>query len=159
MRMTRIGAAGVILAATAGVCGTLATSQSPAPAPAQPKYDLLLRGGHVIDARNAISAVRDVAISGGTVAAVAAKLNPAEALKTVDVSGLYVVPGLIDAALIRRIAEGSPLPVNVMSAPGLPPLRVLQESGVARISHGPGPYRMLMQALTSAARNEYEQQG
>jgi 2-methylisocitrate lyase-like PEP mutase family enzyme len=67
----------------------------------------------------------------------------------------FFVPGLVDAALIRRIAEGSPLPVNVMSAPGLPPLRVLQESGVARISHGPGPYRMLMQALTAAASKEY----
>ena len=32
---------------------------------AAPKYDLLLRGGHVIDPRNNISAVRDVAISAG----------------------------------------------------------------------------------------------
>ena len=37
----------------------------------QPKYDLLLRGGHVIDSRNSISAVRDVAIAGGKIAAVA----------------------------------------------------------------------------------------
>ena len=36
-----------------------------------PKYDLLLRGGHVIDARNNMSAVRDVAIAGGKIAAVA----------------------------------------------------------------------------------------
>ena len=64
--------------------------------PAGPKYDLLLRGGHVIDARNKISAVRDVAIADGKIAAVDAKLNPADALKTVDVSGLYVTPGLID---------------------------------------------------------------
>lgn len=70
----------------------------------------------------------------------------------------FFVPGLVDAALIGRIAERSPLPVNVMAAPGLPRLRVLQESGVARISHGPGPYRMLMQALTAAAREAFEQQ-
>ena len=63
---------------------------------AAPKYDLLLRGGRVIDARNKISAVRDVAIAGGKVAAVEAKLNPADALKTVDVTGLYVTPGLVD---------------------------------------------------------------
>jgi dihydroorotase len=68
----------------------------PAQTPAAPKYDLLLRGGHVIDARNKISAVRDVAISGGKVAAVEANLNPADALKTVDVAGLYVTPGLVD---------------------------------------------------------------
>jgi dihydroorotase len=62
----------------------------------QPRYDLLLRGGHVIDARNGLSAVRDVAIAGGRIAAVAPAIDPAEALKTVDVSGLYVSPGLID---------------------------------------------------------------
>src|SRR5574342_120714 len=71
-----------------------------APRPAQPpaayKYDLLLRNGHVIDPRNRVSGIRDVAIFEGKIAAVAAKLNPADALKTVDVSGLYVTPGLVD---------------------------------------------------------------
>ncbi len=65
-------------------------------AAAAPKYDLLLRGGHVIDPRNRISAIRDVAISGGLIAAVGPKLNPADALKTIDVKGLHVTPGLID---------------------------------------------------------------
>jgi dihydroorotase len=63
---------------------------------AEPKYDLLLRGGHVIDPKNGLSAIRDVAIAGGKVAAVAEKIDPAEAFKVVDVSGLYVTPGLID---------------------------------------------------------------
>ena len=63
---------------------------------AQPQYDLLLRGGHVIDPRNQISAVADVAIRGGKIAAVAPKIDPATALKTVDVAGLYVTPGLVD---------------------------------------------------------------
>lgn len=63
---------------------------------AQQKYDLLLKGGHVIDPKNNISAVRDVAIVNGKVAAVAAKINPADAFKVVDVSGYYVTPGLID---------------------------------------------------------------
>jgi dihydroorotase len=60
------------------------------------KYDLLLRGGHVIDPRNGISAVRDVAVVDGKIAAVAPRIDPAEAFKTVDVSGLYVTPGLVD---------------------------------------------------------------
>jgi dihydroorotase len=60
------------------------------------RYDLLLRGGHVIDAKNNISAVRDVAIAGGKIVAVAERLNPADAVKTVDVTGLYVTPGLVD---------------------------------------------------------------
>ena len=63
---------------------------------AQQKYDLLLRGGHVIDPKNRIDAVRDVAIVNGTVAAVTANIDPADALKVVDLSGLYVTPGLID---------------------------------------------------------------
>src|SRR5262245_24601110 len=63
---------------------------------AQQKYDLLLKGGHVIDPKNKISAVRDVAIANGKVVAVAEKIDPAEALKVVDVAGYYVTPGLID---------------------------------------------------------------
>ena len=65
------------------------------PASAQ-DYDLLLKGGHVIDARNNLSAVRDVAIKDGKVAAVAPDIPATQALKTVDLKGLYVTPGLID---------------------------------------------------------------
>jgi dihydroorotase len=65
-------------------------------ASAQQKYDLVLRGGHVIDPRNKVDSIRDVAIRGGKIAAVAEKIDPAEALKAVDVGGLYVTPGLVD---------------------------------------------------------------
>ncbi len=68
----------------------------PGVAVAQVKYDLLLRGGHLIDPKNKINAVRDLAILDGKVAAVAEKIDPAEAFKVVDASGLYVTPGLID---------------------------------------------------------------
>jgi dihydroorotase len=60
------------------------------------RYDLLLKGGHVIDGKNGISAVRDVAIRAGRIAEVAPSIPPASALKVVDVSGLYVTPGLVD---------------------------------------------------------------
>ena len=63
---------------------------------AQADYDLLIRNGHVIDAKNNISAVRDVAIRDGKIAAVENHIDPAKALKTVDAKGLYVTPGLID---------------------------------------------------------------
>lgn len=63
---------------------------------AQQKYDLLLKGGHVIDPKNKLSAVRDVAIVDGKIVAVAARINPAEAFKVVNVAGYYVTPGLID---------------------------------------------------------------
>ena len=64
--------------------------------PTPPQYDLLLRGGHVIDSRNGVSGIRDLAIAAGKVAAVAPKILPSDALKTIDVSGLHVVPGLVD---------------------------------------------------------------
>lgn len=59
-------------------------------------YDLLLKGGHVIDAKNRIDAVRDVAIQDGKIAAVAANIDASKAHRVVDASGLYVSPGLID---------------------------------------------------------------
>lgn len=60
------------------------------------QYDLLLRGGQVIDPKNQISAICDVAIREGKIAAVAPMIDPSTAFKTVDVSGTYVTPGLID---------------------------------------------------------------
>jgi dihydroorotase len=63
---------------------------------AQQSYELLLRGGHVIDPKSKTSAILDVGIRDRKVAAVAPNIDPATALKAVDVSGLYVTPGLVD---------------------------------------------------------------
>jgi len=60
------------------------------------QYDLLLHGGRVIDPGNGIDARLDVAIEGDHIAAVQPNLSPPRALKVVDVTGLYVVPGLVD---------------------------------------------------------------
>ena len=60
------------------------------------KFDLLIRNGHVIDPRNGIDGTRDVAIAGGKIASVAEHLEPSQASRVVDATGLYVVPGLID---------------------------------------------------------------
>jgi dihydroorotase len=62
----------------------------------QESYDLVLRGGHVIDPGRDLSAVRDVAIAGGRIARVASDLSSTPARRTLDVRGLYVTPGLID---------------------------------------------------------------
>lgn len=81
-------------------CGTAAIAQEGRRGPPLPPnpllYDLLLKGGHVLDDRNKIDAMRDVGIKDGKVAAVGENLSPKDALKTVDVKGLYVTPGLID---------------------------------------------------------------
>jgi len=59
-------------------------------------YDLLLKGGHVIDPANQVNEPIDVAIKGQCIARVAKDIPPEEAEKVVDVGGLYVTPGLID---------------------------------------------------------------
>jgi dihydroorotase len=75
---------------------------------AQPIYDLLLQGGHVIDAKNNISATRDVAIRDGKIAAVAARIEPMQAFKVVKVRGLYVIPGLVDIHVHVYAGTGEP---------------------------------------------------
>src|SRR5207247_7884797 len=60
------------------------------------RYDLMLKGGHVIDPKNAIDRVADVAIRGGKVAAVQPNLPASMSDKVIDASGLYVTPGLVD---------------------------------------------------------------
>lgn len=60
------------------------------------RYDLLLKGGHVIDPANHIDRKMDIAVAGGIVAAVEADIAPAEAQKVVNVRGLFVTPGLVD---------------------------------------------------------------
>jgi len=97
MKPTRIVTAALLLLGT--TAGSTQTT---------PKYDLLLRGGHVIDARNQLDAVLDVGIVDGKVALVAAKINPAEAGKTIDVSGLYVTPGLVDIHTHVYTGTGEP---------------------------------------------------
>jgi dihydroorotase len=61
-----------------------------------PRYDLLLKGGHVIDPANHVDAVMDVAVAKGKIAAVEKDIPASQAGKVVDTSGLYVTPGLID---------------------------------------------------------------
>ena len=66
------------------------------PVAAQPTYDLLLKGGHVIDPANEIDGVADLAIRDGKIAEVATGIPAAKAKQVVSVAGLHVTPGLID---------------------------------------------------------------
>lgn len=84
-------------------------------------------------------------------AMVDAALQRARAYADAGASGLFV-PGVVAESLIARLAAESPLPVNIMVMPGVPDRQRLAELGIARISHGPGPYRGAMQWLTEAAR-------
>jgi dihydroorotase len=59
-------------------------------------YDLLLRGGHVIDPAQNLDGACDVAVKDGRIAAVLPSIAPSTAKQSVDVSGKLVLPGLID---------------------------------------------------------------
>ena len=84
---------------------------------AQATYDILLKGGHVIDGRNSIDAVRDVGIKDGKIAAVQANIPATQATKTIDVSGLYVTPGLIDIHVHVYTGEGESYSRGFRSVP------------------------------------------
>jgi dihydroorotase len=60
------------------------------------QHDLILKGGHVIDPKNGIDGIMDVAVRGGRIVAVARDIAPSAARRSIDISGLYVTPGLID---------------------------------------------------------------
>src|SRR5687768_1432280 len=59
-------------------------------------YSIVIKNGHVIDAKNNIDGLMDVAISNGKIAEVAKNIDPKKALQVVDATGLFVTPGLID---------------------------------------------------------------
>lgn len=66
-------------------------------------------------------------------------------------SGLFV-PGLVDLALLERVVKGVALPVNYMAMPAGPSAAEVAATGVARISHGPFPHLLALQAFEDAAR-------
>lgn len=60
------------------------------------QIDILLKGGHVIDPKNGINAPMDVAVRDGKIVRVTSDIAEADAGRVIDVSGLYVTPGIID---------------------------------------------------------------
>ncbi|HEU5193486.1 MAG TPA: amidohydrolase/deacetylase family metallohydrolase [Methylomirabilota bacterium] len=59
-------------------------------------YDLILKGGRVVDAASGLDGVMDVAVDQGTIARLAPSIAPSEAARVIDVGGKLVTPGLID---------------------------------------------------------------
>jgi len=72
-------------------CGTSSDAEV-----ASPRFETLLKGGHLIDPANGRSEQLDVALADGRVAAVDAAIPAETAKQVVDVTGMLVVPGLID---------------------------------------------------------------
>lgn len=59
-------------------------------------YNIIIKGGHVIDPKNNINQVMDVAIADGKIAKVAANIDASQSTHVVNASGMYITPGLID---------------------------------------------------------------
>jgi 2-methylisocitrate lyase-like PEP mutase family enzyme len=87
-------------------------------------------------------------------AAIEEALARARAYREAGASGFFV-PGLVDLAQLAQICAGTSLPVNFMAYPGAPDAAAVAAAGVARISHGPFPYKLAIQALKQAAEAIY----
>ena len=81
-------------AATATM-GRLTTSAAAAMGPAD-KFDLVIKGGDVLDPSQMLRGKRDIGIRWGAIEAIEQEIPAARALKTIDASGKLVTPGLID---------------------------------------------------------------
>lgn len=96
------------------------------------KIDVLLKGGHVIDPKNNINTVMDVAVSGGKILRVAPQIDASNAVKVVDVKGLYVSPGVID--LHVHVFAGNNIKQKYMDGPNsLPPDGFTFRAGVTTV--------------------------
>jgi 2-methylisocitrate lyase-like PEP mutase family enzyme len=84
-------------------------------------------------------------------ALVDAAILRAEAYAAAGASGFFA-PGLVHADLIEALCKACSLPVNIMMMPGVPDRPALAARGVARISHGPFPWRSAMANLEAEAR-------
>jgi len=95
-------------------------------------YDILLKGGHLIDPKNKINQKMDLAINQGKVIRVAADIPASSAKKVIDVSGLYVTPGLIDIHV--HVFAGTNKEQHYMDGPNsLPPDGFTFRAGVTTV--------------------------
>ncbi len=83
-------------------------------------------------------------------AMVEAALTRAQAFADAGADGFFV-PGLRNPMLIKKLCDASPLPVNIISLPGMVGNVELAQAGVARISYGPVPYLQMIDWLKEKA--------
>ncbi|WP_046869469.1 amidohydrolase/deacetylase family metallohydrolase [Microvirga massiliensis] len=87
----QLGTSGIAAAALAAMAGPAGAALGP-----NDKYDLLIKGGEVLDPSGPLRARRDIGIRRGLIEAVEADIPAERTLQTLDAAGRLVVPGLID---------------------------------------------------------------
>ena len=75
-----------------------------------PTYDLLIKGGHVIDAANGVDGLMDVGVAGRSVAAVEPNIPESQGRRVIDATGMFVTPGLVDMHAHATGFSGSMFP-------------------------------------------------
>ena len=78
----------------------------------------------------------------------------AQAYKEAGANGFFV-PALMENALIARLTERSPLPVNIIRLPGAPSTSELVEAGISRISYGPVVQAEMIEWLKGKAKEAF----
>lgn len=96
------------------------------------EIDLLLKGGHVIDPKNGIDGIMDVAVAERKIYQVASGIPSSKAKQVIDVSGLYVTPGLIDMH-VHAFHGTEPLSYIASGHTSLPPDGFTFRSGVTTV--------------------------
>jgi dihydroorotase len=99
--------------------------------PAACEFEMVIRNGHVIDPANRRDGRMDVAIDKGRIAKVAPKIETPPECKTVDATGLYVTPGLID--IHGHVYANTGIPVELAGETSFVPDAIAPRSGVTTI--------------------------
>ncbi|MBE3132493.1 MAG: amidohydrolase family protein, partial [Acidobacteria bacterium] len=137
------------IAAVLFVVSPPAAQRADSPAGPSTRFDLLITGGQVIDGTGNPWFSADVGIRGGTIAAIG-RLHGAQAERTIDATGKFVVPGFID---LHSHADDN----DFYSAAGIPPER--HDQGTAGTLRDPNPRRraapnLVAQGVTTVVVNQ-----
>lgn len=96
------------------------------------QYDIVIKGGYVIDPKNNIDGVRDIAVADGKIALVSENINASEGKKTIDARNLYVTPGIIDIHV--HVFYGTQAGQDYMNGPlAVPPDGFTFRAGVTTV--------------------------
>ncbi len=79
-------------------------------------YNIVIKGGHVIDPKNNTDELFDIAVKDGKVVLIAKDIDKKEGKQVVDATGFYVIPGLID--IHTHVFQGNNLDQQYMNGPG-----------------------------------------